>query len=130
MQAIRIHQHGGPEVLVLDEVPLPRPGRGEVRVKVAAAGVNFLDVYHRSGFYPVGDLPLGLGREAAGFVDAVGDGVDEVAEGDRVAFADAPGAYAEHVVVPAARTIPLAEPAPGERQVERSTRPPLCRSRG
>lgn len=118
MKAIRIHQHGGPEVLRLDEVELPRPGRGELRVKVAAAGVNFLDVYHRTGFYPVGDLPAGIGREAAGFVDAVGDGVDEVADGDRVAFADAPGAYAEYAIVPAARTIPLPESAPGERPLD------------
>jgi NADPH:quinone reductase len=118
VKAIRLHQHGGPEVLVLDEVELPRPGRGEVRVKIAAAGVNFIDVYHRTGYYPTGDLPTGIGREGAGYVDAVGDGVDGLAEGDRVAFADAAAAYAEQAVVPAARTIPLPESAPGERPLD------------
>ncbi|HUO86509.1 MAG TPA: quinone oxidoreductase [Thermoanaerobaculia bacterium] len=118
MRAVRIHQHGGAEALVLDEVELPQPQRGEVRVKVAAAGVNFIDVYHRTGYYPVGDLPAVLGREGAGYVDAVGGGVDGLAEGDRVAFADASGSYAEQVTLPADRVIPLREAAAGEREVD------------
>lgn len=107
MRAIRFHEHGGPEVLRLDEVPLPEPGPGEVRVKIAAAGVNFLDTYLRTGFYPSGPLPARAGKEGSGVVDAVGPGVAEVTVGDRVCFWDAAGAYAEAVVIPAARAIPL-----------------------
>lgn len=118
MKAVRIHRHGGAEALVLDDVELPRPGRGEVRVEVAAAGVNFIDVYHRTGYYPVGDLPAVLGREGAGYVDAVGSGVDGFAEGDRVAFADASGSYAEQVTLAADRVIPLRGAAAGEREVD------------
>jgi NADPH2:quinone reductase len=107
MRAIRFHEHGGPEVLRLDEVPDPEPGPGEVRVAVAAAGVNFIDVYRRTGFYPSGSLPAPVGIEGSGVVDAVGPGVEGLAPGDRVAFWDAPGAYAEQVVLPAARALPL-----------------------
>lgn len=108
MQAIRFHEHGGPEVLCLEEVPLPEPGEGEARVRVRYAGVNFIDVYRRTGFYPVpGGLPAVPGGEAAGVVDAVAPGVTEVAEGDRVAFWDAAGAYAGAVVHRAERLLPL-----------------------
>jgi len=108
MQAIRVHEHGGPEVLRLEELPLPEPGEGEARVRVRFAGVNFIDVYRRTGFYPVpGGLPAVPGGEASGVVEAVGPGVTELAEGDRVAFWDAAGAYAEAVVHRAERLLPL-----------------------
>jgi NADPH:quinone reductase len=108
MQAIRFHEHGGPEVLRLEEVPLPEPGAGEALVRVRFAGVNFIDVYRRTGYYPVpGGLPAVPGGEAAGVVEAVGPGVSEVAPGDRVACWDAGGAYAEAVVHRAERLLPL-----------------------
>jgi NADPH:quinone reductase-like Zn-dependent oxidoreductase len=107
MQAVRFHRHGGPEVLQLDEVPAPAPGPGEVRIAVRAAGVNFIDTYLRSGFYDSGALPAVAGREAAGAVDALGPGVDAWSAGDRVAFCDARGAYAESVTHAADRLVPL-----------------------
>lgn len=106
MRAIRVAQVGGPEVLRPADVPLPEPAEGQVRLKVAAIGVNFIDVYVRTGQYPM-DVPFTPGTEAAGTVDAVGPGVTEVAEGDRVAYCMSPGAYAEHVVVPAQRVVPV-----------------------
>jgi len=106
MKAVRVHEHGGPEVLRYEEVPLPEPGRGEARIKVEAAGVNFTDIYNRIGLYK-GTLPYTLGSEAAGTVDAVGPEVTEVKPGDRVAYAMHLGAYAEYVVVPAWRLVPL-----------------------
>jgi NADPH2:quinone reductase len=106
MKAIRIHEFGGTEGLRFDQVPAPEPGPGEARVRLAAAGVNFIDVYHRKGLYP-GKLPLTLGQEGAGTVDAVGAGVDTVAPGDRVAYASVQGAYAEYALVPAARLVPV-----------------------
>jgi NADPH2:quinone reductase len=109
MHAIRIHETGGPEVLRYEEVPLPNPGPGQARVKIAAAGVNFIDIYVRSGQYPA-QLPMTLGQEAAGVVDAVGPEVNEVRVGDRVALAPQPGgAYADYAVVPAARLVPVPE---------------------
>lgn len=107
MRAIRIHQHGGPEAMRLEEVPVPVPGPGEVRVRLAFAGVNFIDVYHRTGFYDAGPLPHGLGKEGAGVVDAVGAEVSDVAPGDRVCFFGATGAYAEQAVLPAAQLVPV-----------------------
>lgn len=108
MKAIRVHEHGGPEVLRLEEVPLPEPGEGEARVRVRFSGVNFIDVYRRTGFYPVpGGLPAIPGGEASGVVEAVGVGVSGIAEGDPVAFWDAPGAYAEAAVHRADRLLPL-----------------------
>jgi len=106
MKAVRVHEHGGPEVLRYEEVPLPEPGRGEARTKVEAAGVNFTDIYNRTGLYKL-TLPCTLGSEAAGIVDAVGPEVTEVKPGDRVAYAMHLGAYAEYVVVPAWRLVPL-----------------------
>ena len=100
MKAIRVHETGGPDVMQLDEVALPEPGPGEARVKVAAAGLNFIDVYHRKGLYPM-PTPFFLGQEAGGMVDAVGEGVTEVQTGERVAYPIHPGGYAEYVVVPA-----------------------------
>ncbi len=106
MRAIQVSQTGGAEQLVVADVPDPRPGPGEVIVHVEAAGVNFIDVYHRTGLYPR-DLPFVPGLEAAGTVAAVGDGVDGVAEGDRVAYTGVPGAYAEQAAVPADRVVTL-----------------------
>src|SRR5689334_18481446 len=106
MRAIRIHAFGSPEVLQVEEVPLPAPGPGEARVRVEAAGVNFIDIYHRTGQYH-GNLPLTLGQEGAGVVDAVGPGVTEVQAGARVAYASVQGAYAEYAIVPAARLVPV-----------------------
>ncbi|HYO45798.1 MAG TPA: quinone oxidoreductase [Gemmatimonadota bacterium] len=105
MRAVRFHQTGGPDVLQVDEAPLPEPGPGEVRVRVRHAGVNFIDTYLRAGSYDPGPLPATAGKEGAGRVDAVGSGVRDLAAGDRVAFFDARGAYAEAVVIPAARAI-------------------------
>ncbi len=106
MRAIRVHEYGGPEVLRHEDVPLPHPGSGEVRVKIEAAGVNFIDIYHRSGQYQ-GVLPLTPGMEAAGIVDAVGPDVADVTPGDRVAYAMQQGAYAEYAIVPAAKLVPV-----------------------
>jgi NADPH2:quinone reductase len=97
MQAITIREHGGPDVLRLEEVPTPEPGPGEVRVRVAAIGVNFIDTYYRTGAYPA-KPPFTPGNEAAGVVDAVGAGVRGLAKGDRVAFANESATYAEAVV--------------------------------
>jgi len=110
IRAVRFHEHGGPEVFRVEEIPRPEPGEGEVRVGVRFAGVNYIDVYRRTGFYPVpGGLPAIPGAEASGVVEAVGPGVTEVAAGDRVAFWDARGAYAEAVVHRAERLLPLPE---------------------
>ncbi|HXS23983.1 MAG TPA: quinone oxidoreductase [Gemmatimonadales bacterium] len=106
MKAIRIHRLGGPEVLQYEDVPVPTAGQGEALVRVEAAGVNFIDVYRRTGLYKV-ELPHTLGQEGAGTVDAVGPGVTDVALGDRVAFTDVPGAYAQYAVAPADRLIPI-----------------------
>ncbi|WP_029215208.1 quinone oxidoreductase family protein [Kallotenue papyrolyticum] len=106
MKAVRVHAYGGPDALRLEEVPLPEPGAGQVRVKLAAIGVNFIDTYHRQGWYPL-ELPVTLGTEGAGTVDAVGAGVRDLRPGDRVAFALQQGAYAEYVVVPADKLVPV-----------------------
>ena len=106
--AIRIHETGGPEVMQHEEVDEPRPGAGEVVVEVAAAGINFIDIYQRSGVYPL-ELPRTLGNEGAGTVTAVGEGVTDVAVGDRVAWAQSPGSYASHAVVQADLLVPVPE---------------------
>jgi NADPH2:quinone reductase len=106
MKAIRIHQHGGPEQLSYDEIALPEPGAGEAQLRIAASGVNYIDVYHRTGLYPLA-LPCTLGVEAAGVVTALGAGVDDLRVGDPVAYVGSPGAYAEYAVVPAARLVPV-----------------------
>ena len=108
MLAIRIHETGGPEKLRVDDVPVPSPGAGELRLRVEAAGVNFVDTYMRSGLYPV-KLPHAPGQEAAGVVTAVGAGVTEFKVGDRVASAAVRGAYAAEAVAPAAQTFRLPE---------------------
>jgi NADPH2:quinone reductase len=104
MQAIRVGTTGGPEELQLRDVDDPRPGPEEVLVRVAAAGLNFIDVYHRTGRYPL-DLPTGLGVEGAGVVEDVGERVTELASGDRVAWTDQLGSYAELLTVPADRAV-------------------------
>lgn len=108
MKAIRVHVAGGPEALQYDEVPTPSPGEGEIRVKLAAAGLNFIDVYHRKGLYPI-PTPFIPGREGAGTVDALGTGVTDLSLGDRVAFTMQPDSYAEYVNVPAWKLVPVPE---------------------
>lgn len=104
MKQIQVRQPGGPETMTLVDVPVPTPGPGEALVRIAASGVNFIDVYFRTGLYAA-DLPVTLGSEAAGVVEAVGAGVADVAAGDRVAYAMHRGSYAEYAVVPAARLV-------------------------
>ena len=99
MKAIRVHEFGGPEVLRYEDVEVPAPGPGEVRIRIEAAGVNYVDTYHRTGSYK-GALPITLGMEGAGAVDAVGDGVTSVRPGDLVAYAMTRGSYAEYAIVP------------------------------
>lgn len=105
---IRIHAFGGPEQMLWEPLHVPPPARGELRLRHTAVGVNFLDCYHRSGLYPV-PLPSGLGSEAVGIVEAIGDGVAGVSVGDRVAYAGGvpPGAYATARTVPAWRCLPV-----------------------
>ena len=97
-KAIRIHETGGPEVLTYEDVDIGDVGAGQVRLKQTAIGLNFLDVYQRTGMYPIGDLPKTLGMEAAGVIEEVGDGVEDFAIGDRVAYAGGLGSYAEERV--------------------------------
>ncbi|MGC8490329.1 MAG: quinone oxidoreductase family protein [Syntrophobacteraceae bacterium] len=107
-KAIRIHEIGGPEVLRYEEYDPEMPGPGEALVRHEAIGVNFIDIYHRTGLYPLPHLPAVLGMEGAGKVEAVGEGVKEVSVGDRVAYAGIPpGAYAEVRVIPAHRLVVL-----------------------
>lgn len=106
MKAIVVESTGGPDVLRLAEVPDPEPGPGQVRVRIDAVGVNFIEIYQRTGLYPV-TLPATPGSEAAGVVDGVGDGVTGLVEGDRVAWTGVPGAYAEYARVPADRAVRL-----------------------
>ena len=106
MKAIRIHTPGGPEALQYDEVPAPAPGAGQAAVKVEASGVNYIDVYFRTGTYKAA-LPLTIGLEGAGTVTAVGPGVTDVAVGDRVAWTGVPGSYAQMIAVPADRLVKL-----------------------
>jgi len=106
MKAIRVNAPGGPEVLRYEDVAEPSPKAGEAVVKVDAAGINYIDVYQRSGQYKLA-LPLTLGLEAGGTVTAVGPNVAEVKVGDKVAYTGVPGAYAQYSVVPAARLVTL-----------------------
>ncbi|HMF39514.1 MAG TPA: alcohol dehydrogenase catalytic domain-containing protein, partial [Polyangia bacterium] len=103
--AIVVQQVGGPEQLRFQEIPDPAPGPGEARVRQTAIGVNFIDVYFRTGLYKSPHLPFVPGQEAAGVVEAVGPGVTEVAVGDRVAYASLQGSYAEVRLAPAARLV-------------------------
>jgi NADPH:quinone reductase len=106
MKAIRVNEHGGPEVLSYEDLPLPEPGPGEARVRLAAAGVNFIDIYQRTGLYPM-ETPFTLGQEGAGEVDTVGEGVEDLSVGEHVAFANVMGAYAEYIVAPVEKLVPF-----------------------
>ena len=106
MKAVRFHEFGGPETLRFEDIPEPVPGPGEILVRLAACGVNFIDTYQRSGAYNV-PLPHVAGQEGAGEVVALGEGVEDVAVGDRVAYTGVGESYAECVAVPAARAVRL-----------------------
>jgi NADPH2:quinone reductase len=106
MKAIRVHEYGGPTALSYQEVETPEPGPGQARVKIEAAGLNFIDTYHRTGQYP-SDLPITPGVEGAGVVDAIGPDVTGVTEGDRVAYVMQPGAYAEYAIVDDWKLVPI-----------------------
>lgn len=104
MKAVRVHEFGGPEAMCYEEVPTPSPGEGQVLVKLAASGLNYIDVYQRTGLYP-NALPYGLGLEGSGTVAGVGVGVSMFKEGDPVTWTGVPGAYAEYAVVPEQRLV-------------------------
>jgi NADPH2:quinone reductase len=106
--AVRVHKHGGPEALTLDDIPIPAPGQGQIKIKQHAIGVNFIDAYFRMGAYPspVG-MPFIAGNESAGEVIAVGPGVTDIKVGDRVAFVGPLGGYAAERVLPADRAVKL-----------------------
>src|SRR4029077_12014623 len=106
VRSVRVTAHGGPEVLTVVELPTPKPGPGQVLVAVEAAGVNFIDIYQRTGFYSV-TLPAIPGQEAAGRVAGVGSDVQDWRVGDRVGFVSGQGAYADSVIVPADRLVPV-----------------------
>lgn len=106
---VRVHAVGGPEVLVWEEIPVGAPGPGEVRIRQRAAGLNFIDVYHRTGLYPLASLPAVIGMEGAGDVVELGPGVTSLAVGDRVAYAGVLGGYAEERVIAADRLVKLPE---------------------
>ena len=107
--AIRVHEHGGPEKLVWEEVPLPDPKPGEVLVRHNAVGLNYIDVYFRTGLYKAPSMPVTVGMEGAGVIEAVGDGVTDLKVGDRVAYAGSLGAYAEARCAPADRVVKIPE---------------------
>src|SRR5688500_947400 len=100
-KAVRIHAHGGPEALIYEDVPTGQPKAGEVILRQHAIGVNFIDVYFRTGLYPAPTMPLTIGHEGAGEIIAVGEGVTEFAKGDRVAYCSRIGSYAEERVIDA-----------------------------
>ncbi|MBA2369366.1 MAG: quinone oxidoreductase [Candidatus Protochlamydia sp.] len=120
MKAVQIFQYGGPEVLELQEVQAKKPGKDQALIRVEAAGVNFIDVYQRRGIYPV-ELPYIPGLEASGVVEAIGEGVNNVKPGDRVAYVHEPGSYAELALVKAEHLIPL----PAELSFEQGAAFPL-----
>jgi NADPH2:quinone reductase len=107
MRAIRVNEHGGPEKLTLEDIPVPEPQTGQVLVKVTAAGVNFIDIYQRTGLYPV-PTPFTPGQEGAGVVERSGSGVDHVKPGDRVTWYHAsPASYGEYALIPASVLLPV-----------------------
>jgi len=108
VRAIQVTEHGGPDVLALIDAPAPEAGDGRIVVDIAAAGLNYIDTYQRSGIYPI-ETPFILGMEGAGTVRAVGAGVESVSVGDRVAWKDGPGSYAESVAIDAAEAVPVPE---------------------
>ena len=112
--AIRVHQHGGSEALKYETVEVGAPGSGQVKLKQHAIGVNFIDVYQRTGLYPQASMPFTPGNEGAGEVTAVGEGVTDLKVGDRVAYAGASGAYADERLAPAAQLVKLPDSIPYE----------------
>jgi len=106
MKAVRVNEFGGPEALSVEDIDVPTAGAGEALVKIEAAGINYIDTYQRSGLYQI-PLPSTLGLEAAGTVEAVGEGVSEFSVGDRVAYTNVAGAYAEYAAVPTEKLIKL-----------------------
>jgi NADPH2:quinone reductase len=112
-QAVVVREHGGSEVLCLEARDPGEPGAGSVRIRVSASGVNFVDVYMRTGLYPR-PTPFVLGLEGAGVVEAIGPGVEHLAEGDRVAWASVPGSYAESLIAPAEQLVKVPEGVPDE----------------
>lgn len=107
VHAIRIHRHGGPEVFQWDEIELPDPGPGEVRIAQRAIGLNYIDTYHRTGLYKLASLPAVIGMEGAGDVVMLGPGVQDLKAGDRVAYAGVLGGYAEQRNIPAERLVKI-----------------------
>ena len=107
MQAVRIHEYGGPDVMKLESVDQQSPEAGQIRIKQRFIGLNFIDVYMRTGVYPVGDFPATIGMEAMGVVDAVGEEVIDINIGDRVAYAMDQGAYADERIIEADKTVPV-----------------------
>ncbi|RZT86238.1 NADPH2:quinone reductase [Pseudonocardia sediminis] len=116
MRAVQVNEAGGPEVLTVVDVDDPTPGAGEVLVDVAAAGVNYIDTYQRQGIYPM-DLPYIAGMEGAGRVSALGEGVTDVAVGDRIAWSETLGSYAEKVAVPVDKSVPVPDGVPDDAAV-------------
>ena len=106
-KAIRIHEHGGPDKLKWDEVPVGKPKDGQVRLRQTAVGLNYIDVYQRTGLYPIKELPAVIGMEAAGVIEEVGPGIKDFKKGDRVAYTMGLGAYAQERVMGTERLIPL-----------------------
>ncbi len=107
VRAIRVHEHGGPEAMRFETVPVGAPGPGDVHIRQHACGVNFIDIYQRSGLYKLPALPAVLGMEGAGEIVSVGAGVSDLKVGDRVAYASCPGGYAEERIAPADRVVRL-----------------------
>ncbi len=105
--AIRVHEYGGPEVMKWEEVDVPAPGPGQAKIRHDYSGLNFIDIYHRTGLYPQPNFPFVLGTEGAGVVLEVGPGVTEVAPGDRVGYASVIGSYSEERLIPAGRLVKL-----------------------
>ena len=113
--AIRIHGTGGPEVFQWEEVAVGEPGPGEVRLRQTAIGLNYIDVYHRSGLYPLSQFPAVIGMEGAGRVEALGPGVEDFAPGDRVAYAGVLGGYAQERLIAADRLVKLPDDGSAKR---------------
>ncbi|MPZ55906.1 MAG: NADPH:quinone reductase [Rhizobiales bacterium] len=112
--AVRVHKHGGPEVLTYEQVEVGAPGQGQIKVKQHAAGLNFIDTYFRMGMYPAPSMPFISGNEGAGEVIAVGEGVKDLKVGDRVGYVLPLGCYAEERLVPADRAVKLPDSVSGE----------------
>ena len=107
MKAIQVHEPGPADNMKLEEVPVPEPGPGEALVRIAVAGVNFIDTYHRTGLYPIPERPFRLGMEGAGIVESVGPDVSDLKAGDEVAWAMVRGSYAEYAIVPVSKLVPV-----------------------